>query len=204
MNDETIIAVPGIQKTTPRFRRDLWEMAQRHQWDVDGIAITMALESRFNPAATNPRTNATGLIQFMPSTAKGLGTSVAALRSMEDWEQLPFVERYYTGLLGSGVPNPMPQKYDYLLLVYTGKPSLIGKPAETVVSTTGEYADSLGRTTIASVWHHAAAEEARAKGLRIDLDSPAVGRRRPGGALGGLVTLFIPIGAVLLWLTRRM
>jgi hypothetical protein len=38
---------------------------------------------------------ATGLIQFMPATAKGLGTTTAALRQMSAVEQLDWVEKYY-------------------------------------------------------------------------------------------------------------
>jgi len=64
---------------------------------------------------------ATGLIQFLPSTARGLGTSTAALKNMSSVEQLKFVEKYlspfkgrigtlegiYTSVL-SGSPKPNP------------------------------------------------------------------------------------------------
>ncbi len=52
-------------------------------------------ESRFNPAAVNKHTGATGLIQFMPSTAKGLGTSVQALRKMSAEQQMDYVYKFY-------------------------------------------------------------------------------------------------------------
>jgi hypothetical protein len=37
----------------------------------------------------------TGLIQFMASTAKGMGTTTAALASMSALEQLDWVEKYF-------------------------------------------------------------------------------------------------------------
>ncbi|NBR30193.1 MAG: hypothetical protein EBT83_17580, partial [Betaproteobacteria bacterium] len=40
------------------------------------------IESRFNPQAQNPTTRATGLIQFMPSTAKGSPCCAATSDSM--------------------------------------------------------------------------------------------------------------------------
>ena len=52
-------------------------------------------ESRLDPAATNPEGGATGLIQFMPATAAGLGTSCEALREMSALDQLDYVERFF-------------------------------------------------------------------------------------------------------------
>lgn len=48
----------------------------------------------FNPAVRNPTSGATGLIQFMPSTASGLGTSTTALSKLSFQGQLPWVEKY--------------------------------------------------------------------------------------------------------------
>jgi hypothetical protein len=46
-------------------------------------------------AYTRAITRATGLIQFMPATAKGLGTSTQALFKMNAIQQLDYVQRYY-------------------------------------------------------------------------------------------------------------
>ena len=43
---------------------------------------------------------ATGLIQFMPSTAKGLGTTTAALAKMTAEDQLDYVYRYFRPYAG--------------------------------------------------------------------------------------------------------
>jgi len=64
----------------------------------------MAFESArtFRPDIQHPSSKATGLIQFMPRTAKSLGTTTAKLKKMSAVQQLDFVEAYfkpYTGRL---------------------------------------------------------------------------------------------------------
>lgn len=93
--NRSILAVPGLASTTPEFRAALWNMAARNGWDVDAIATVISSESRFQPAAKNPYATATGLIQFIESTANSLGTTTAALRTMSAEEQLPYVEKFY-------------------------------------------------------------------------------------------------------------
>ncbi len=39
--------------------------------------------------------HATGLIQFIPSTARGLGTSTQALKQMSNVQQMDYVQRYF-------------------------------------------------------------------------------------------------------------
>jgi len=93
----SVAAVPGVAKTTPEFRAALWELASRNGWDVDGIAAVMSIESGFDPAAKNPSTTASGLIQMIDSTARsvGVGGGAAELRELSAVQQLPYVERYY-------------------------------------------------------------------------------------------------------------
>ncbi|MGV3621824.1 MAG: peptidoglycan-binding protein [Archangium sp.] len=89
----------------------------RPEW----IFAVMKNESGMDPAAVNRTSNATGLIQFMPETARGLGTSVEALRNMSATEQLRYVERYfqpYAGKIRSG-----PDMY-----MATFWPAGLGKP----------------------------------------------------------------------------
>jgi hypothetical protein len=66
----------------------------------------MSFESGFDPARVNSTSGATGLIQFLPSTAQALGTSTAQLAAMTAVEQLDWVEKYfaqpaYRGKLGT-------------------------------------------------------------------------------------------------------
>lgn len=60
--------------------------------DLIGI---MKHESELNPRAVNPYSRATGLIQFMPDTARSLGTTIDEIYKMSATEQLDLVEKYY-------------------------------------------------------------------------------------------------------------
>ena len=68
------------------------------------LMLLMNSESGINPAAYNKNGGATGLIQFMPSTAKGLGTTTVNLKAMNHLVQLQYVYKYfkpYSGRLKS-------------------------------------------------------------------------------------------------------
>jgi len=68
--------------------------------DPDDLMAIMAFESMgINPTA-RCSSGATGLIQFMPNTAKGLGTSTDALAKMSAVEQLDYVYEYYKPFTG--------------------------------------------------------------------------------------------------------
>ncbi len=55
----------------------------------------------YSPSIPNEAgSGAVGLIQFMPTTATGLGTSTQELASMSDIEQLDYVERYFSPYRG--------------------------------------------------------------------------------------------------------
>jgi hypothetical protein len=64
--------------------------------DAGWLANLINFESggTFSPSIRNPHSGATGLIQFMPSTAKGMGTTTDTLASMSAKEQMKYVERY--------------------------------------------------------------------------------------------------------------
>jgi hypothetical protein len=63
----------------------------------NNLMAAMAFESGriFRADIANPLSGAIGLIQFIPSTAKNLGTSTAALRKMTPVAQLDFVRRHF-------------------------------------------------------------------------------------------------------------
>jgi hypothetical protein len=89
----------------------------------------MAWESgrSFSPAKKNMAgSGATGLIQFMPSTAQGLGTSVDALAAMTAVEQLDWVEKYFQPYKGK-----LRDLSDlYMAILW---PAAVGKPLEYVL-----------------------------------------------------------------------
>lgn len=78
------------------------EMGGRLNANPASILNVMAFESRFNPRAKNPKGSASGLIQFTERTARGLGTSTAAIRAMTAMQQLELVEKYLAGYARQG------------------------------------------------------------------------------------------------------
>lgn len=121
-----VLGFPGIERVSSSFVDELEAMASRLMLDPNGIAAVISQESRFNPQAVNPHSGATGLIQFMPSTAKKLGTTVEALRQMTDLEQLMFVERFFKPFAGK-----LHSRGDYYMAVFM--PAFLGKPRDTVL-----------------------------------------------------------------------
>ena len=71
-------------------------------YDPEWLMFVMNNESGFRANAVNPHSGAAGLIQFMPNTAKWLGTSVEALKLMNREQQLDWVFRYYQKWKKSG------------------------------------------------------------------------------------------------------
>ena len=70
------------------------DISARLNCKPEDLMAVINAESSFNPKARNKRSGATGLIQFMPRTARGLGTSTEELRNMSTLEQLDYVEKY--------------------------------------------------------------------------------------------------------------
>lgn len=117
-------------RVSPAFRDKVRAMAGRLQYSEPSDFMTcMAWESgrSFDPAKKNlAGSGATGLIQFMPATAQGLGTSTAALAAMTPEQQLDFVEKYfrpYTGKLHNLADL-------YMVILW---PKAVGKPLEYVL-----------------------------------------------------------------------
>lgn len=90
--------------------------------DPAWLANLINHESRFNPQAVNGSTGATGLIQFMPSTARGLGTTTAALKAMSGPQQMAYVDKYLSKFKGK-FNSPADT---YMTVFY---PAAVGKPA---------------------------------------------------------------------------
>jgi hypothetical protein len=121
----------GIDKLSPA---DLTALVDAANWigiNPDWLAAAIKFESGFSPSIPNGSgSGAVGLIQFMPSTAAGLGTSTEALRQMTFRDQLEYVKKYfapYRGKLSS-------LEDTYLAIFY---PAFIGKPLDTVLGSTG-------------------------------------------------------------------
>src|SRR5215204_1911188 len=91
-----IQGVRGNRFVTAEFLSGVERLAQRLETRPEYILSVMSFETggTFNPAQRNG-IGATGLIQFLPGTAEGLGTSTAELARMSSVEQLRYVEKYF-------------------------------------------------------------------------------------------------------------
>lgn len=127
-----ILAVPGLSKTTPAFRRLLLDIAERNGWEVDALAAVISSESGFKADARNtlPGQTATGLIQMTDATAKGLGIkggAPAGVLELSAEQQLPYVEAYFRRAFG----DRKPRRVDYYLALWGNG---VGRPAEHVLA----------------------------------------------------------------------
>lgn len=86
------------EKEFTAFKSKVISMADNLAMDPNWLMAVMGFESKytFSPAKVNEAgSGAIGLIQFMPDTARGLGTSTEKLARMTAVQQLDFVEKYY-------------------------------------------------------------------------------------------------------------
>jgi len=139
-------AVEGMElawgkKVSPAFKRRVIEISAELGMDPNNLMAAMAFESArtFRADIENPLSGAVGLIQFMPATAKGLGTSTAALKKMTPVAQLDFVRRYF--LPQKGRLNDLNDVYMAILW-----PRAVGRPASYVLFVNGsrQYSQNKG------------------------------------------------------------
>ena len=153
----SLLATPGIARTSRAFREELVKVGERLAVDPNFIAAVISNESGFNPQTVNPTGGATGLIQFMPATAKAMGTTTAALRAMSDVQQLAYVERFYRPHAGKiGSPG---QCY-----MATFLPAFMHKPSSFVLGRKGDPTVLYGSTTLGKLYEQNAGFDATGKG----------------------------------------
>lgn len=90
-------------KVSPVFKERVKWIADNLGCPADSLMACMAWESgeTFRADVKNAAgSGATGLIQFMPSTAKALGTTTAKLASMTAEDQLTYVYKYFQPYAG--------------------------------------------------------------------------------------------------------
>lgn len=126
-----IMNFPGLPECGPEFHRALVEMAGRLGMNESYIAGVMYHESGFRPEARNKFSKATGLIQWMPETAIGFGTTVDQLLVMSAMDQLVFVEKYFK-FFAKSVANGATRMVDYYLMDFY--PAAIGKPSSFIIA----------------------------------------------------------------------
>lgn len=121
------------------FVKKVREVSTRLGIDPNWLMAIMYWESArsFSPSIQNS-IGATGLIQFIPSTARGLGTTTTALKNMSAVDQLDYVEKYfnvYKGKLNSYVDT-------YFAVFF---PLAIGKPDDWVIQGGGILASQIAK-----------------------------------------------------------
>ena len=108
-----------LTDTTPEFRRELRAVAERLTVDPTDLAAIISFESGFNPRIRNTLSGATGLIQWLPSTARSLySLTVAQIASLSAVEQLALVEKYFAGVRGRNL-----DAHQLYMLVWNGSPA---------------------------------------------------------------------------------
>ena len=113
------------------FSDKVLSIAAKVEMDPDHLMAIFMSESGINPTAVNPGSGATGLIQWLPSTARGHGTSTSALKNMSALEQLDWVEKYMLPYKGR-----LKTKADAYMAVFS--PAFIGKGDNHVAYSRGQ------------------------------------------------------------------
>lgn len=135
------IEVAWGKKVSAPFKHKVVEISAELDIDPNYLMAAMAFESArtFSANIENPYSGAVGLIQFMPGTARGLGTSTAALKRMNAVAQLDYVRRYF--LPYKGRLKDLSDLYMAILW-----PRAIGKPSSHVLFAQGskEYRQNKG------------------------------------------------------------
>ncbi len=130
-------------KEDTAFIAGVKNLADKYGTTTAELMSLMHFESggSFDPAKRNG-IGATGLIQFIPKTAKGLGTSTEALAGMSRIEQLEWVDRYLAQTPVSKVEKPSGEDL-YMSVLW---PKAVGKPSDYVLWKEGstEYKQNKG------------------------------------------------------------
>lgn len=147
------MAKGGIpQEPEPGFYNATKEVGNRLGTDYRWLLNIMNSESRLNPHAANPTSSARGLIQFMNTTARGMGLSSSDdFLKMSAIQQLPYVEKYFSPYRGR-----LNSMYDVTAAVFL--PAFIGRPDEYIgdkfskanggIRTIRDYGNKLGHAWV--------------------------------------------------------
>lgn len=123
-------------KVSPLFCQRLVALCLRLDLVPDWLMACIAFETgrTFRADTVNRVSGATGLIQFMPSTARGMGTTVEALARKTPEEQLDDVERY---LREHGAAKVVTLADLYMTILW---PKAVGRPDDEAIFVAGSSA----------------------------------------------------------------
>lgn len=127
-----------VSENRLQFIEKVQDIATKLKIRAEWLMIMMYNESGLNHRAFNPMGGATGLIQFMPATAKGLGTTTDALQKMTNVAQLDYVYKYFKPFTGR-----IKSFYDLYLINFM--PISLGKPDNWVIQCKGLSAETVAK-----------------------------------------------------------
>ncbi|MCD0156010.1 tape measure protein [Deinococcus sp. 6GRE01] len=130
---------PALGMGTNASITALTGVANRLGIDPQALLAVAFKESSLNAGAVNAKSGASGLIQFLPSTARALGTSVEAIRKMTPEQQAPYIEAYLRQA-GVGQGSNLEQVY---AAVFAGSASKTGRVLYTAADGRA-YSDNIG------------------------------------------------------------
>ena len=124
------------KKVSPEFRAKVLKVVKELGWresQASDLMACMAFESAetFSPSIKNAAgSGATGLIQFMPATARGLNTTTEALANMTAVDQLDYVKAYF---------KPYARRINCIEDMYMAilMPKYISSPLDTTIFSSG-------------------------------------------------------------------
>lgn len=133
-----LMFIDKVKDNQEPFDKKVKEISDKLDINPNRLMQIMNKESGLDSKAVNKDTQATGLIQFMPDTAKWLGTTVAQLKNMSNVEQLDYVYKYYekfwnkihsyTDLyLATFYPVAIGKPDSYVIWSENGRQAIIGK-----------------------------------------------------------------------------
>ena len=134
-------SLPTNVASDTAFQQEVSAVAGRLGISEADLYAVMSFETggTFNPGIRNAAgSGATGLIQFMPSTARGLGTTTEALAGMSRVDQMKYVEKYLSnkGIRGGNLSDI------YMSVLF---PAAVGKPDSFVLFGRGAMSGYTGR-----------------------------------------------------------
>jgi hypothetical protein len=127
--------VPTPWSTDTAFISKVQSVSQSLNCNYIDLLCCMANETgaTFDPGLVNS-IGATGLIQFMPTTAKGIGTTTDALKELSRVDQLDWALKFFQSMrLNTKAPTPKLQ--DLYLCIFW--PAAVGKPDSYIIAPAG-------------------------------------------------------------------
>ena len=136
--DFTKISLPDYVMRDVEFINEVEKVSNKYNMHPHFLLAAIAFETggTYNPSIRNASSGATGLIQFIRSTAKSLGTNTNTLSSMSRTEQMKYVDRYFKSVGLDKIENPSFGDV-YMSILW---PKAVGKPDNTVLFSKGTKA----------------------------------------------------------------